>query len=350
MTKQTNIQYLDTLRCLALLGVIVIHTTTPILKMMYEKNMEFWWIGNTIDSSVRFVIAMFLMLSGATMLGKEYKLSDYYRKRFVRVLVPFLFWLVAYWLYRWCELTPNRQPHSFDSIIKWGIALFQNEGVSKHFWYVYMILVIYLFVPFMGKWVQRINQGTLVYFLVGWVILNILVNNKIINPISSYAIANRLFTYFLYSGYLLLGYYLFKLKTVDVKFRKAAFVIFILTIMYSALATYFLSKNAHKLDTSAYGSLTINTMLQSIALVVIFKNKLFDNKLISNAIRIISDYSYGIYLVHIMVISILYNNGIFWTIAHPFVSLPLIIIMTLIISMIIIAILRKIPGGKYISG
>ncbi|MDP4239108.1 MAG: hypothetical protein Q8904_06510, partial [Bacteroidota bacterium] len=66
--------------------------------------------------------------------------------------------------------------------------------------------------------------------------------------------------------------------------------------------------------------------------------------------RTISNYSYGIYLVHILVIGIFFSNGIFWTMAHPLVSLPLVTLMTLMTSLFIIYILRKIPFGKYISG
>jgi len=67
--KINNIEWLDTLRALAMLGVIIIHISTPILKMSYAKNMGYWWIGDILDSAVRFSVPLFLLLSGATMLG-----------------------------------------------------------------------------------------------------------------------------------------------------------------------------------------------------------------------------------------------------------------------------------------
>ena len=63
-----------------------------------------------------------------------------------------------------------------------------------------------------------------------------------------------------------------------------------------------------------------------------------------------SNYSYGIYLVHIMVIDTFFRNGIFWTMAYPLISLPVVVMLTLITSLGIIFLLRKIPFGKYISG
>ncbi len=349
-TKSTNIQYLDTLRALATLGVIIIHVTTPVLKMMYGRNMEFWWIGNSIDSCVRFVIPLFLMLSGATMLNREYKLGEFYQKRFMRVLVPFLFWLVAYWIYRWVNLTPKTQPHDIHGIIKWAMDLFVTEGVSKHFWYIYMILIIYLFVPFLGKLLRKLSNSTIFIVLSGWILLNILFSNQIISTLNWDYFFVKGKDYFLYSGYLVIGYYLMKISLNARKYRLLNLVIFVLTILFSAFATYFASKNAHKLDMSFYGSLTLNTMIQSIALFLLMKDMTIQNKIMNWTINIISDYSYGIYLVHIMIISILFNHHVFWTMAYPLISLPVIVLVTLVLSFSVIYVLRKIPVLNYISG
>ena len=96
----SKIEWLDTLRTLATLGVIIIHISSPLVNMEYNKNMSFWWIGNVVDSAVRYAVPLFLMLSGATLLDKEFQLWDFYKRRFSRVLVPFLFWIIAYSIYR----------------------------------------------------------------------------------------------------------------------------------------------------------------------------------------------------------------------------------------------------------
>ncbi len=96
--------------------------------------------------------------------------------------------------------------------------------------------------------------------------------------------------------------------------------------------------------------LSINTAIQSIAIFMWMKDVSIRNKIVLWIQSNISNYSYGIYLVHIMVIGVLFRNGIYWKVAHPLVSLPLLTIFVLIISFVIIYILRKIPKGKYISG
>ena len=344
-------QWLDTLRAIATLGVIVIHLSSPLVKMSYGKNMSYWWIGNIMDSGVRFAVPIFLMLSGATLLAKEYRLNDFYKRRILRVLVPFLFWIVVYLIYQWLILKSIVQPHDLPSIRNWAVNLFLKEGISKHFWYIYMILFIYLFVPLLGKGLRKLSNPAIIGLLLGWVILTFICKGISFNTYNwSGGYLSKLFGYILFSGYLVFGYYFGKLPVNSSLIRNSAFAVFVLTILASSVLTYLFSRNVHKLDLSIYGYLSINTIVQSCALFLLVKDSAIKNKYLAFIQSTISSYSYGIYLVHIMVIGVFFNYGIFWTMANPLVSLPLLIITVLACSILIIYILRMIPFGKYISG
>lgn len=349
--KTSNIQYLDTLRALATLGVIIIHISSPLVNMGYGKNMSYWWIGNVVDSAVRFAVPVFLMLSGATLLSKNYELSDFYKRRFSRVLVPFIFWMAVYWVYRWAMLKNGQQPHDFQAIVKWGGNLFLKEGISKHFWYVYMILFIYLFVPFLGKLLRKLNLSIISNLILIWVVFTFVFKSTPLNMYSwSGNYGSKFGGYFLYSGYLLLGFYLSKLPVSATRIRISAAIIFTLSVIVSAVTTYIFSQKAQKLDMSMYSYLSVNTIIQSIAIFVWVKDISIKNNIISTIQSYISNYSYGIYLVHILIIGILFKNGIYWSFAHPLLSLPLLTIGVLVCSFVIIYGLRKMPGGNYISG
>jgi len=334
-----------------MLGVILIHVSTPTVKMIYGKNMEYWWIGNIFDSAVRFAVPLFLVISGATLLTKEYKLAEFYKRRITRVLFPFIFWLIAYWVYRWLLLAPVYQPKTFSSILHWGIGLFLKEGISKHFWYIYMILFIYLFIPFIGKGLRRINNSTVLFILAAWVLLTVLCRSV---PMNLYGwsgdYGSKLLGYFLYTGYLVVGYYLSKTEIKVSGIRWYSSVIFFSSVIVSAVLTYLFSKEAHKPDLRMYSYLTVNSIVQTIAFFLWIKDSTIKSKYSALFQQGISNYSFGIYLVHIMVIGIFFNHGIFWTMAHPLISIPLVTLMTLLTSFLIIYILRKIPFGKYISG
>lgn len=352
MSTQTDkIQYFDTLRALATVAVIMIHVSSPILKMTYLRQMDSWWIGNIFDSASRFAVPLFLMLSGATLLTKTYTLTVFYKKRLLRVFVPFVFWLFVYWLYRWAILSPNLQPYTFTDICNWAVELFLNEGVSKHLWYVYMILFLYLFIPFISKVVQKATHNHLFIFLVCWVVLCILtykMNLSFYKWTGDYQY--KLLGYFEFSGFLILGYYLSQIK---LKFSRNMYVfllVYIATIAISALIAYFSSRYDQKLNLRIYSYFSVNTIIQSAAIFLFFKEVVINNNLLKKTIGAISSYSYGIYLVHIIIIGILFRNGIYWSFANPLISLPLLTSFVLLSSWTIIYIIRKIPGGMHISG
>ncbi|MBP1664160.1 MAG: acyltransferase 3 [Bacteroidetes bacterium] len=352
MTKrENNIEWLDSLRALAIIGVLFIHISSPVVKMSFGGNMLYWWIGNIVNSTIRFAVPVFLMISGVTMLNREYKLGEFYKKRITRVLIPLLFWMVVYWIFRWFTLSPSIQPHDFRSIISWGVNLFLTEGISKHFWYVYMILFIYLAVPFLGMFVRKLSSWSLLFLLAAWVLLCGVSSDFSLNMYGwSGDYLSKFFGYFLYSGYLVLGYYIGKYTIVSRNIRLTALLVFIGTIAVSTFFAFYASTKAGRLDTTVYGYLNLNTIIQSGAIFLSLKNTNIRNSIVLRMQKTVSDYSFGIYLVHILVIGIFFQNGIFWTMAHPLVSLPVLVVLTLLTSMSVIFILRKIPLGKYISG
>ncbi len=351
MTQKTvNIQFLDILRALSTVGVILIHISTPVLKMTFGQNMNYWWIGNGMDSAVRFVIAMFLMLTGATMLHKSYRLTEFYRKRLFRVILPFLFWSAIYCVFIWLKLPHKTQPSDFQSIIPWAIHLFVNENISRHLWYVYMIIQIYLIVPFIAKFVQKLSISWLWVILTSWLLVNTALSFHFFQLPSGNLILQKYINYGLYLGFLLLGFALMKIPVPSFKVRIISGFTFMTTVFVAAITTYYLSIKAHKLDTSCYGTLTANTIIQAVSLFIILKDIILKSVILTRITNLISNYSFGIYLVHILVVNQLFDHKIYWKIAYPLISLPALLVLVLLLSMGIVYVLRKIPGGKYIAG
>ena len=349
--RENNIEWLDSLRALAIIGVIMIHISSPVVKMSYGGNMIYWWIGNIINSSIRFAVPVFLMISGATMLNRKYKLGEFYKKRMMRVLLPLVFWMVVYWIFRWYSLPPAQKPYDVGGIVHWGVNLFLTEGISKHFWYIYMLLFIYLAVPFLGMFVRKLSSWSLLFLLAAWVLLCGVSSDFSLNMYSwSGDYLSKFVGYFLYSGYLVLGYYIYKYTLVSKNIRLTAVLIFVASIAVSTFFAYYASLKAGRLNVTVYSYLNLNTIVQSGALFLSLKNTILKNRIVRWLQKTVSDYSYGIYLVHILVIGVFFQLGIFWTMAHPLISIPALVALILLTSGVIIFILRKIPFGKYISG
>lgn len=347
MTVHPRSPYLDILRSIAIVGVVLIHNASPLMNMAWIRQPELWWFGNFANAAVRFAVPLFLMLSGATLLGKEMPLIGFYKRRYTKVLFPFLFWIAIYIIFRWLVLRPSMQPHDWHGIVGFIAELWSKDGISKHFWYVWMILFLYLIIPFIGRMVRNLSLKQLWMLLFIWILITQLSLKVPLNPYGwSGNMAQKFFGYLLYTGYLLLGYTLFKSPVPGRKIRIGAIVVFLLTILVAATGVWLMSQGG-RLNQTFHGYLHINTIVQSTAIFVTLKDVQIRNTALLRFTSHLSDYSYGIYLSHMLITGTLFYYGIYWKFAHPLISIPLLTFGVLFASWLLIWILRKIRSGRW---
>ena len=102
----------------------------------------------------------------------------------------------------------------------------------------------------------------------------------------------------------------------------------------------------NKPNQTFYGNFAVNTLLESVAVFVFFK-AIFNRP--SKIIRTLSQYSFGMYLVHDAVISSLGKLGLNSLTFSPIVSIPVISVIVFVISFAISAVLNRVPVlRKYI--
>ena len=153
------------------------------------------------------------------------------------------------------------------------------------------------------------------------------------------------FTGFL--GYLVLGYYL-SIK----QFNWSRFIlsgVYITCGTATALLTFYLSIKQQKYDPTFYNYLTPNTIICTAAILLLGK-QICNTKSgdLPIWVSLVDRYSFGIYLVHIIPLN--YLHPFCMTYLHSSLAVPIVTLLTVVSSMVIIYILRILPGGKYISG
>src|ERR1700679_1783645 len=101
--EKERLSWMDNLRALATFGVIFLHVSYLLLGKFDKTPGTFktWWAGNIYDSSVRFCVPVFLMLSGALVLGNHMPLTIFLKRRFTRLLFPFIFWSIIYMFFNY---------------------------------------------------------------------------------------------------------------------------------------------------------------------------------------------------------------------------------------------------------
>jgi surface polysaccharide O-acyltransferase-like enzyme len=149
---------MDAARVVACFMVVLLHVAA----LNFHVFDDQWWASNFYDSLTRSCVPLFLMITGVLMLGKDESLPDFFRKRFIRVLPPLLFWSLFYMA--WNTWHGDRE---YGPWYGWLRELL-NGPVTFHLWYLYAIVGIYLFVPFLRKIWNATGQAERKTYLAIW--------------------------------------------------------------------------------------------------------------------------------------------------------------------------------------
>jgi len=345
-----RIVWIDFIKSVAIILVIIIHSSSPILYQYPAVNINNWDFANLYDSMSRMAVPLFLMTTGALLLNsKTESLSSFYKKRFFKVLLPLLIWSLVYILYKYFILKNNL--NILDHFLK---SLLRPE--YYHLWYLYMIIGIYLFLPIFKIFVSHSNTNLQIYFILLWVLsVSVL---PTIQKFTNYEVYDFIPMTYGYIGYVLLGYLLFN-KSIFQKISKKLFIFSILCtlicigIIYNG--TYLLSQNSMQFNGYFYEDLTLTTIIVSIFSFITLKYiglKITSPTLIL-IIKHISKASLGIYLIHPIFLDILRSKKIGIELSslngNTLYMIPLTALAVFILSFIIIHLIRKTKVGLYIT-
>jgi surface polysaccharide O-acyltransferase-like enzyme len=346
MQQENKTLWFDNLRAIATVAVIGIHVSSDYAPATGTIAAYDFWMGNIFDSASRFAVPVFVMLSGALLLSKEYEIGTFLKKRLVRLLIPFLFWSLAYIAFELLSEFRGGNILGFWEIAR-TVFVDLRDGSSLHLWYVYMIIGLYLFVPIIGKWVRNSTEKEIGYFLIVWVCV-MLFDQPIFERIRP-EIDMRYFGGFL--GYLVLGHYL-KVKTIGSQSRTNALALacIALGLLTTILGTYGVHWYYNEYVSTFYEPLSPNMLLYAAGLFLWFKNKDIRLPALVWVRNFISKYSYGIFLAHVLVLSKLHDFNIRWNFINPILGIPITILLCLIITAGGVFVVNKLPLGKYISG
>jgi surface polysaccharide O-acyltransferase-like enzyme len=290
-----------------------------------------------------------LMISGALLLNKQYATKDFFKKRTSRIIYPFLFWTVLYFVYYWYIQKAANQPHGFHAIFKWMFNL-AKDGVSYHFWFIYMLLGLYAFMPWLSKSIKKLRERYVYFILICWFIL------LLVHSICMYVFAfpnifgNYITSLVGFCGYLILCFVLHTLVLTKRKGLLFGVLFFIVGAAITILGTYISAYFAGKYTGFYYNFLSVNVLFEAIGIFLIFKYIEIKSKALLLIRDLICINSFGIYFVHVMVLGFFFRAGFWWGMAHSVLTIPAITLSCLIVSLTLIWLLKRLPFGKYIAG
>ena len=158
MEKQREI-WVDWLRVIACFMVMTVHSTEPFYigdggALVLTRGDAFWTAF--IDSLVRCCVPLFAVASSYLLFPLRYSAREFARRRAVRILVPLAIWSVLYAVV-WLPPTQGLK----------GL-LFNFNYASGHLWFVYMLVGIYLLMPLLSPWAEKVGRKELLVYLGIW--------------------------------------------------------------------------------------------------------------------------------------------------------------------------------------
>lgn len=273
-------EYVENIKAIATIMVVLLHSYSVLCYQIGSASTLDWSIAVMYVSFMRPAVPLFLILSGITLLSKDYTVKDWViNKIFLRILVPYCFYATFYW-------------HE-------GASFFEPISICYHFPFVATILTLYLIYPLCRVFLNNSTQNFswVIYFCILWAIAIFLLN---FYPKFS------LFSYqeiYLFVGYPVIGYLIHFVVRNECKLSsRYTLYIYLFVSLATFILTYYLSYKSGVLAIRYFEYLSVNVVVMSFSLFIFFKNVNFSFirrwRLLRKVKEFISQHSYGIFFIH----------------------------------------------------
>lgn len=334
--SDNRIVWLDVIRCVAMIMVIGVHCIDPFyISPTMRAIPEYTHWAAIYGSLLRPSVPLFVMMTGLLLLPvKKQPLGKFYKKRIYRVLFPFLIWSVLYSMFPWvtgvlglpkeiigdffCYTQGQESQSLIDSLKDVAMIPFNFSHKENHMWYIYLLIGLYLYIPFFSAWIENADRKTKRAFLLIWIIslfipyLKEYVANCLFER-SGYVFGTDtwnefgLFYYFAgFNGYLLLGHYVKKGN--DWSLMKT-FILCILMfavgyyITYTGFSTTASNPNATETEMELFFTFcSPNVLLMTLATFLLLQKVVITNSTVIKVLANMTQCGFGIYMVHYFVV------------------------------------------------
>ena len=334
--SDNRIVWLDVIRCVAMIMVIGVHCIDPFyISPTMRAIPEYTHWAAIYGSLLRPSVPLFVMMTGLLLLPvKKQPLGKFYKKRIYRVLFPFLIWSVLYSMFPWvtgvlglpkeiigdffCYTQGQESQSLIDSLKDVAMIPFNFSHKENHMWYIYLLIGLYLYMPFFSAWIENADRKTKRAFLLIWIIslfipyLKEYVANCLFER-SGYVFGTDtwnefgLFYYFAgFNGYLLRGHYVKKGN--DWSLMKT-FILCILMfavgyyITYTGFSTTASNPNATETEMELFFTFcSPNVLLMTLATFLLLQKVVITNSTVIKVLANMTQCGFGIYMVHYFVV------------------------------------------------
>lgn len=289
----------------------------------------------------RTAVPLFFMASGLLLLGKNETYLDFFKKRAVKVFLPFVIWSVIYMV--WQNGIPTA-PIS-EIIVSFFVKILRGPR-ANHLWFFYELLGLYLLTPVLRILVQKAAYKDLFYFLGMWFVLTPLAN--LLPEFTPVTLGFEFYFLNGYIGYFVFGYLVGKVEVTRTH-KQVAGAVFI-SVLAGTLFGMYLFRTYEIQSQYLESYLGVNVVLLSSSLFVLCKDLRTPSSFLQ-LISLMSRTSFGVYLVHVIVMTELFSTPLLSPLTTTGLAaymIPLIGLLGYLCSVLLIVIFQKIPVIKFL--
>jgi surface polysaccharide O-acyltransferase-like enzyme len=302
------------------------------------------WAQSLYYTASRVAVPLFFMASGFLLLGKQESYGDFFRKRALRVLVPFLIWSLIYLAWN-----GEFQRGSFTlGALGEGLLRILRGPRAPHLWFFYVLVSLYLFTPVLRIFTLNARMRDLAYFCGLWFVLDPVLN--VLRRELGLQVGFEFLFVTGYIGYYVGGHFLARLALTRRVLMTAAgtFVAAFVFVFY----TVYTGLQSPDYDQFYEGYLSVSVVLMTASAFLLTRG--YGARIgarLQALVRRASAASLGIYLLHVLVLDLL-NMAVAarfgeagW--GSSVWVMPMSAIVGFLLCWGVVAVLQRIPIVKY---
>jgi len=341
-----SILWVEVARVLAIVAVIFIHVGSPLVSQTTHQGS--WWAGNLVESATRWCVPLFVMISGGLVLAspRTTAMTDFYRRRLTRLGIPMVVWIVAYLLF---GRAVSGSPATLD-------AALASVAAGKPFYHLYFLFVIAgvsLAAPLLAWAVQGRDQQQVLRFVALAFVLAMIDNA--LTSLLRIGSPNAVTRFVPYVADFLAGYALLSVRPTRAR-RRGAVGIVVIGVLLTALGTWVLTQPnvlgpGRGLYLYEYHSITTVPVSLAVYQLLVWSGPWIEAHLrgqAARAVAVMGAASFGVYLVHPMILVGLDRLGIPARTTMVPVAILVTVGLAFSISLVIVLVLRRVPWVRAI--
>lgn len=328
----------DVIRAFAIYLVVQVHTLyTPVHKTIFFlmfKNFDL--LG----------VPLFVLLSGSLLLGKEEGYRDFFRKRCMKVLLPWLVWTFLYMAYFYLF---QKQMVNENFFLKYhseysALGHFFFQTFMSALWFLPMIFGIYLVAPLLRILVKYAQKFDLFYLLALWFIFLSVLPSVFQNSNFPIWEPTIIMEPIQFSGYFLLGFVIIRYQLLS---RLQPWKVFVLSILSFAVSLIKLPYVTNIVSGYMFPGIVFSSVCFFYWMFIVIKQ--YESRIpkkVGRIFQLVSGASFGIYIVHAMILD--YSGKYILRFLNPLHMGFLLTVIIFSLSFLVVFCIKKLPVLRYI--